>query len=244
MLTTTEGLVLRSIKYGDSSLIVTIFMPYLGVKSFLVQGVRSAKNKKHNAGYLQPSTLLEIVLYHQPQKTLQRLREFTPSVIYHTIQENVVKTSIALFCTELLLRLLPPDAIALDIFDFVRTFFVALDQTSTADCGNLPIYFAVMCSRHMGYEIIGDYTDETPYLDIREGGYSSNAPSLPPYLSPNECKALAAILKAEKTEEATHEAMNGVMRNNILEWYIQFLHSHTQHMGTINSLQVLKSIFH
>ena len=41
----TKGIVLRTVKYGDTSLVVTIFTELFGVQTYLVNGVRSSKNK-------------------------------------------------------------------------------------------------------------------------------------------------------------------------------------------------------
>ena len=41
MLQKTKGMVLRNVKYGETSLIVTIFTEMLGIQSYLVNGVRT-----------------------------------------------------------------------------------------------------------------------------------------------------------------------------------------------------------
>src|ERR1043165_8138930 len=109
MLTTTQGIVLRSIKYGETSLICTVFTQVYGVQTYLVQGVRlaGAKSRQSRAGLLQPAMLLDIVVYHKAQKSLQRMKEFSAAYIYQSVQEDIVRNSIALFSVELLLRLLP-----------------------------------------------------------------------------------------------------------------------------------------
>src|SRR6188768_954982 len=109
MITTTQSLVLRSIKYGETSLISTQFTRIYGIQAYMVQGVRatSAKGRSSRAGLLQPGMLLDITAYHKPQSNLQRLKEFSPTVIYCSIHEEVVKNCVALYSAELLLRLLP-----------------------------------------------------------------------------------------------------------------------------------------
>src|SRR5690349_14399658 len=99
MITTTQSIVLRSIKYGETSLISTHFTRIYGVQAYLVQGVRSpsAKGRSSRAGLLQPASLLEITAYHKPGGNLQRLKEFSPAVIYQSIHEEVIKNSVALF---------------------------------------------------------------------------------------------------------------------------------------------------
>ena len=42
---TTRGIVLRIVKYGETSLIVTIYTELFGIQSFLVNGVRASSKK-------------------------------------------------------------------------------------------------------------------------------------------------------------------------------------------------------
>jgi DNA repair protein RecO (recombination protein O) len=42
MLHKTKGLVLRAVKYGETSLVVTMFTELFGVQSYMVNGVRTA----------------------------------------------------------------------------------------------------------------------------------------------------------------------------------------------------------
>jgi len=45
MLHSTAGIVLRNIKYGETSVVVTIFTELFGVQSYLINGVRVASTK-------------------------------------------------------------------------------------------------------------------------------------------------------------------------------------------------------
>jgi DNA repair protein RecO (recombination protein O) len=55
----TKGLVLRTVKYGETSIIVTIFTELFGVQTYLVNGVRSSSKKgAGKAGLFQPAACL------------------------------------------------------------------------------------------------------------------------------------------------------------------------------------------
>ena len=71
----TKGIVLRTVKYGETSVIVAVFTEKFGVQSYLVNGVRiSTKKGSGKANLFQPSAILEMVVYHNELKQLQRLR--------------------------------------------------------------------------------------------------------------------------------------------------------------------------
>ena len=77
MLIKTRGIVFRSLKYGETSLIVDIFTEERGLRSYLINGVRS-KRGKVKASLLQIMSLVEIVAYDKHERGLNRVKEIHP----------------------------------------------------------------------------------------------------------------------------------------------------------------------
>lgn len=242
MLQQTKAIVLRSVKYGETSLICTVFTQGLGIQSYMVQGIR--KGRSSRAGLLQPAWLLDMVVYHKPNTQLQRIREFQPAYLYQHLQEDVVKNSVALFCVEVLLKLLPEHAPATELFDFGYDFFCRLDVADGHEVGNYPLFFIIRCAAIMGYTLHGSYTEHTPYLDMKEGSFSAHAPAWQTDMTDEDTRALAALLPINDIGQVHTVAMGGAMRYKLLNWYIGFLQQHSQHLGTIRSLQVLQAVLH
>jgi DNA repair protein RecO (recombination protein O) len=244
MLQPTNGIVLRSVKYGETSLISTVFTEAFGVQSYIVKGVRSAQSKHHKAALLQPATLLELVAYHSANKNIQYLREFHCIFPYQNLQEQVVKNSIALFSVELLLRLLPPHAPLQDLFAFCLHYFQSLDRFHENDTPNFPLYFMAQSSKILGYELKGNYTEQTPFLNIIEGGFSKEQPLLAPSFTNEQTKRLSDLVACNSLEAAAQVRMNATTRFQLLEWYLSFLQHYAQHLGVLKSLSVLRTILH
>jgi DNA repair protein RecO (recombination protein O) len=244
MLHKTKGIVIRSVKYGDTSLVSTIFTAQYGLQTYMVQGVRSSKTKNNKASLLQPATLLDLVVYHKPNTNMQRIKEFQFAYLYHTLQEDIIKNSIALFSVELLLRLLPENAPLPELFDLSFDYFQKLDILTVKEVSNFPLYFVIRCGCILGYELKGGYSAATPHLDLREGGFTEHSPKLPPYLQDEDARLLAELIKIKRIDDLYRTEMNAAMRYRLLDWYIDFLQMHTQHMGSMKSLQVLQSILH
>lgn len=220
-----------------------MFTDVYGVQPFMIQGVRtSGKNKQTRAGLLQPASILDLVFYHKPGGHLQRIKEFHPAYIYSSLHEHVVKNSVALFSVELLLRLLPADATMPELFEFTYDYFRSLDTTTTP--GNYPIYFLVHCCNMLGYSISGNYDETTPYLNLNEGGFSHHLPAESPFVTDSDARLLDSLLQTTTVEEACAIEMNGAVRFRLLDWLLAFMHNHTQHMGEVKSLSVLRAVLH
>lgn len=244
MLQQTKGIVLRSIKYGETSLVVSVYTEVYGVQSYLVKGVRSSKAKGNKAGLFQPSTLLDMVVYHKPNAGLQHIKEYSASYIYRSIQEHIAKNSIALFSVELLLRLLPEEAPMPELFDMSRQYFIKLDETTNEQVGNYPIYFALQICNILGYNLTGTYSDKTPHLNMQEGGFTPYPPMQRPFMTDEDARLMGMVINMSSLDGIAQIPMNGTTRFRLLDWLIEYMHNHTQHMGEIRSLPVLRAVLH
>ena len=99
----TRGVVLRTIKYGDSSIITSIYTELFGIQQYLVKGVRqSSKTSAGKASYFNPAAILELQVYHNELKQLQFIKEFRWAYLYESVLFNVVKNTVAIYVMELL----------------------------------------------------------------------------------------------------------------------------------------------
>jgi DNA repair protein RecO (recombination protein O) len=244
MLQNTRGIVLRSVKYGDTSLIVTIFTEVWGIETYIVQGVRTSKASGNKAGFFQPGTLLELVVYHNAQKNMQRIREYRYDHIYTSIQEDIVKNSVLLFCVEVVLRTLPEHGEHPELFDFTHHILTELDKRPAVDVANMPLYFAIGLCRLLGFDLNGRYSDATPYLNLHDGGFTAHTPAALPHTVDGDAQQLDLLLRATDIDGIKAITMSSTQRMRLLEWYLAFMHNHTQHMGTVRSLSVLQAILH
>ena len=113
MLEKTKAIVLQKIKYGDTSLICQVYTENFGRKSFLFKGVRTKKSR-HKANLLQNLFILNFEFYYKEGRDLFLVKEFSNAISFVDFPYNPVKSSQALFLSEILskcltkaLRLLP-----------------------------------------------------------------------------------------------------------------------------------------
>src|SRR5687768_12814689 len=174
----TKGIVLRAVKYGETSLIVTMFTELFGLQSYLVNGVRtSTKKGSGKANLFQPAAILDLVVYHNELKNIQRLKEFKWGHLYTTLFFDVIKNSVALFMIELMQKTLKQPEPNPDLFHFLEDSFLHLDISDESVVANYPLFFALHLSGFYGFRFSDTYSSKNHILDLREGEFVSEQPT-------------------------------------------------------------------
>ena len=106
MIHATKGIVLRTVKYGDTSIITTVYTELFGIQSYIVKGVRqSSKTSAGKASFFQPAAILDMEVYHNNLKQLQFIKEYQWSYLYEKVLFDVIKNTVAMFLQYFLLMI-------------------------------------------------------------------------------------------------------------------------------------------
>ena len=239
----TKGIVLRTVKYGETSVIVTIFTELFGVQSYLVNGVRtSTKKGTGKASLFQPSAILDLVVYHSELKQLQRIKEFRWGYLYQHILSHVKKNAVALFMVELLTKCLKQPEEHTDLYHFAEDAFIHLDTASETVTANFPLYFALHLPVFFGFRINDNYTSQNIFLDLQEGSFVQQQPTHPYFLEDKQAEVTSQILKTQQPGELEEIKLNHDFRRNLLFQYEKFYALHIQDFGMLKTLPVLREI--
>jgi DNA repair protein RecO (recombination protein O) len=245
MLLKTKALVLRSVKYGETSLVVTMFTELAGIQSYLVNGVRTISNKgTAKAALFQPSAILDLVAYHNEFKNLQRLKEYKWAFLYRHILSDVMKNAVALFMIELLGKCLKQPEPNPDLFYFTEDALHHLDEANEKMTANFPLFFALHLAVFFGFRISENYEDENAlaYLDLQEGCFTANQPEHHHYLMDKEAAAVAHILKIMHPSELNDLNLNQETRRRMIHAIELYYAFHVPEFGSLKTLPVLREI--
>lgn len=238
---TTKAIILRTVKYGETSLIVTAYTELFGLQSYMVQGVRTATKKgTGKATYFQPGAVLELVVYHNELKHLHRIKEFKWSYLYHTIFSSVEKNCVLLYIVELLQKCIKQPEHNPDLFYFIEEVLMQLDNADETITANLSIYFALHLAAFFGFQISDEQT--LPILDLQEGKFTESYPQHVYYTDGKIAALISEMLKVMQPAELYEVPMNHVQRRSILEAMELFYSLHMPEFGKMKTLQVLKEI--
>lgn len=239
----TKGIVLRTVKYGETSLVVTIFTELFGVQSYLVNGVRtSTKKGTGKANVFQPAAMLDLVVYHNELKHLNRIKEFKWATIYQQVFSNVPKNAVALFMTELLTKCLKQPEANAGLFHFIEDCFMQLDKSSGTVMANLPLFFSLHLPFHFGFRITDNYSSQNCFLDLQEGLFVSKQPHHPHFLEDKKAAVTSQLLQVMQPEELEDIKLNHDFRRHLLQRYEDYYRLHIQDFGTMKSLPVLREV--
>jgi DNA repair protein RecO (recombination protein O) len=239
----TKGIVLRAVKYGETSLVVTVLTELFGLQSYMVKGVRtSAKKGGAKASMFQPASLLEMEVYHNTQKNLQFIKEYKWVVVYEQIFTNVIKNSVAMFMIELLQKAIKQPEENSDLYHFCEDSFLALDNSSGTVTANFSLFFALQLPSLLGFQLTDNYSAQTQILDLREGAYLEQMPDHPYAATPPHSYYVSELLKAQHPEETAALQLNREIRQTLLQYLETYYALHLSDFGKMKTLPVLKEV--
>lgn len=239
MLIETRGIVFRTLKYSESSLIVDIYTEAKGLQSYIVNGVRTQRSKQ-NASLYQVMTLVDMIAGVREDKGLNRIKEIKSAFIYRAIPFDVRKSAVGLFMAEVARKTIRESEAQPELFHFLYHTFLFLDQTEQP-IANLHLHFLVELSAFLGFMPGGDLSDETPVFDLQEGTFSDNSPSAAYCLDLELSKAFYALLQSSY-QECHHLRLPAGLRRQLLSKLLDYYRLHLEHLPEIHSHQILQEI--
>jgi DNA repair protein RecO (recombination protein O) len=240
----TKGIVLKTVKYGETSLIVTLYTELFGIQSYMVNGVRSSSRKgPGKANLFQPSAILDLLVYHNELKNLQRIREFSWAILYKNILTNILKNAVALYMVELLLKTLKQPEPNPDLFYFIEDSFLHLDSSEGRVLANFPLFFSLHLAGFFGFRIQDIYTEDNAILDLQEGQFVPEPPHHHQILEGALSYHTAQLLRVRKPEELQELPLNQESRRLLLRAYLTFYGLQIPDFGEMRTLAVLQTVF-
>jgi len=220
MLHKTRGVVFRFTKYGETSIIVTLFTELFGLQSYIVNGVRS-KSGKNKIALFQPLTLLDLVVYHRANANINRIKEVKCLYPYQSIPTDIKKSALAIFLIEVINRTVKEESHAQELCDFFIRSFITLDQMEERT-ENFHITFLFKLSRLLGF-----------------GAHHVNEVLGARVTSLENEKAIALLLQCEYMDFVS---IQNHQRREIIDLVMKFYADHMENLGEMKSIQVLREI--
>ncbi len=234
------GIVLHTIKYNDTSIIVDIYTKQNGRMSFLATIPRSKKAAVKTVLF-QPLSVVEFETDYRPNVNLNRIREVKSILPFQSIPYHPYKSAIALFIAEFLYRALREEATNAPLFAYLHNSIEWLDACNK-DFANFHLVFLMRLSRFLGlYPNIEDY-HPGDYFDLINACFTSLPPMHHAFIRPDEAHSLLQLMRMNY--ETMHLfGMNRTERNRCLSIINDYYRLHLPDFPVLKSIEILQELF-
>ena len=233
-----EAIVISNLKYSDNSLIVKCFTKTLGTRSYLQQGILSAKKNSQTIALFQPFTLLELVATHKSNGSLGHIKEAKVTTPYHTLHTDIYKSTVSLFLSEVCAYICTSEAPDIELFNYLEEKLIYLDRNNFS--ANFHLKFLLDLSKYLGF-----YPDDSdsylPFFSLEEGHFTTTENNTA-VISGNALSLFKTLL------ETDYPTLNQIRtnkneRNALLYLLLKYYEWHFPNFKKIKSLEVLQVLF-
>ena len=237
MTISTRAIVISSLKYGDTSLIVNCYTESDGIKSYLLKGILKSRKGKLKPAYFQPLMQLKIVANHNKRGNLNSLKEVEILNFYEEMHTEIKKQSIAMFLAEVLNGSLKEEEANSYLFQYLETSFLWLD--SHDDIANFHLVFLLNLTKFLGFypELVDK---NASYFDLEEGTFTE-------YFS-QTCISGSELAQFKKILGTNFDGISAIKFNSeerqlVLSVLIRYFELHLSGFRKPKSLTILKTVF-
>lgn len=164
MLLKGEGIVIKSIKYGESSFISALYTKEFGLISVIHNRANNKKRKEPN--YFQALSYVEFICYPSKNETLHRVKEVQFKKSFNTFEESVVKNALKFFIAEVLDKIIKEKEQNIPLYNFIaeRICFLNLQASNLK---NFHTAFLIELLNYLG--ISPQIKEKDAFFDLIEG---------------------------------------------------------------------------
>ncbi len=237
MLHKTRGIVFRTTKYSETSVITKVYTEKFGIQTYMVSGVRSSASKS-KAAIFSHGNLLDMVVYHRETGNMFRTRENNLAFIYEQTPYNIVRSSLMIFYIEILNKTLKEHESNEPLFNCIYNILIELDKTESL-LSNHHIWFLLQLAKHFGFYPSGA---KGKFFNLREGTFDEEMPRHTYFIDENLSAKFYKILYPTLQKYADIQ-LNSLERRVLLHHLLTFYRLQLHDFGEIKSLSVLEELF-
>ncbi len=240
MLVKTNAVVLNSLKYGESQIIVDLFTETHGRLSFIQRLPRTSRSSVKKQ-FFQPLTILVIEFDYRQSQKLQRMKDASIAYPFVSLPFDALKLSIALFLAEFTCYCTRSEQANPPLYLFVENSVRWLDMCESG-FANFHIVYMLHLTRFVGFYPNLDDDSSKAYFDMRAGCFVTHVPVHPDFLVPAEAHEIRLLMRLNYTTMRLL-SLSRSERNRIVDVILQYYRLHQPDFPEMKSLPVLQQLF-
>lgn len=233
-------IVLGVVKHSDRNNVLTAFDDTRGRMAFLIPTNTSRTARMRNS-LLMPLSVVEIEANLLKGRDLHTIKSVAPITLYKSIYFNPIKSSIALFLSEFLNRLLRDAMPDQDMWLFIVHSLQQLDSMNRG-VANFHIYFLFALAEYLGIAPDTTKYENHAYFDMRAGCYTYHRPTHNAYLQGQEA-TLPAILGRMNYRNLHLWQFTREERRSIVKHILDYYEIHMPGLSSLRSIEILRQLF-
>lgn len=235
-----SGIVLRTVKYGDSSLIVDLFTESHGRMSFVAHVSTSGRRRSSGAVFWRPLSMVEFDADLHGQGRLAHARNVRLSHNYTDLPFQPHKQMLVLFLAEFLSRVLREQQADAPLYGYLTHSLLWLDAAPSG-FANFHLVFLLRLSQFVGIWPNIEGEPDGRYFDLRSGTYADAVPLHPDFLSPDESRLLPLLQRMNYPTMHLFR-FSRLQRRRVLDVLTTYYRLHLPAFGELRSLDVLREL--
>ncbi len=240
MLVKSPAIILRTVKYGESRIIVDAFTRAGGRLSFIVSMPRSGRAKVKKQVF-QPMTMVDAGYDWRPKEQLQKFTDVSIAYPYRSLHTDPCKLSLSLFISEFLCYALRGEQQNEALFDYVAGSMQWLDGND-GPTANFHLVFLMRLSLFLGfYPNLEDYR-EGDCFDLRTASFCASSPLHRDFLMPVEAAKIRLMMRMSLSTMRLFR-MSRAERNRLIDIIVAYYRIHIPDFPELKSLAVLRELF-
>jgi len=252
----TEAIVLKSMKYGETSKIISFYTKEFGKIKGIVKGARKVKNKFGSA--LETFSYVQFVMYKKENRSLHLVSQCDLLKTYKTLTTDLDKLAIGLKVVELIDKISHDEERNTKMFKLVVGVFDALEK-QTENLQNIFCIFEVKLIELLGYQLSFDRCgickknifeldnpSSTIVFDSSKGSPicfdCKDSATYPVNLSVKNCKILDKFETSNDFTPMGNIVLSSQSSNQIRKFLFEYLRYHISELKDLKSEKIFNQI--
>lgn len=234
----TRAVVLRNIKYGESSLITDMYTEQKGHQTFIIHSVRKSKATTPPS-FLQLMSLVDLVAYHQDHRKIHHVKEVRLEHVYGSIPFDMRKSAVITCLAEISSRCITTADPHPELFTFLHDELVKYDTDEQYD-RDFMIRFLVGLTYFLGFGIDLSHQEFTSgYFDLLNGHFIGIKPTHDYLMSSKDFEILQDIMSND-TGQTTKTPIE--IRRRLVDQLITYYQLHVESLREVQSIKILREL--
>lgn len=230
-LVTDEAVILRSVKYGDTSKILTLYSKNNGKINCIVKGARNIKSRV--LGVIEPFNHITIVFYNKQNRDLQMLSKAETIKNFRIIKTDLDKLTICYRILEMMNKVVYDKEHSHELFELLIKSFSYINESGSENSAENSIsylYFQVHLCEVLGISPIDKIETEGDTFKSREL-----------LLNKAQYETIKFLLDNDIADMKTGSSANETILN-LMSIYDKYLADHTENFIKLKSVRVFNQM--